>query len=214
MGPLPRTSKRIVNELYRLLNEARVPAPYILVGHSFGGYTAQYFAKQYPQKTAGLVLIDSSHPEQVERLPKATKKVARSFPARSRTYNVSRTVLHEHYPEETGARAYLLMSSWKYRYTLKEEMQSLPLSAMEVLKLAPLSTMPLVVLTRGKRVWPNNGFGDKMEETWMELQDELSLLNVNGIHLIAEQSGHSIHLDQPGLVISALRVLLDEGAKN
>lgn len=44
----------------------------------------------------------------------------------------------------------------------------------------------------------------------MELQDELSTLGRDTVHLIAENSGHSIHLDQPGLVISALKNLLEE----
>ena len=59
----------------------------------------------------------------------------------------------------------------------------------------------LVVLTCGKRVWSNNGFGEEMDKIWMELQDELSLLSRDAVHLIAKHSGHSNHLDQPGLVI-------------
>lgn len=216
MGPLPRTSKRIVNELHTLLSVAMIPGPYILVGHSFGGYTARYFASHYPEEMAALVLIDSSHPEQTERLPQYKTSPAKKYPARSRTRNISRPVLHEHYPEETGARAYRLMSSWKYRFTVQEELLSLPQSAIEVLEAAPLPMIPLVVLTRGQRVWPNNGLGDEMEKIWMQMQDELSLLSRDVVHLIAEQSGHSIHLDQPGLVISALQVLLNnrQGIQN
>lgn len=209
MGPLPRTSKRIVNELHSLLIEAMVPGPYILVGHSFGGYTAQYFARHYPRETVGLMLIDSSHPQQVERLPRPSSNGDRQKPLRSRTYAVSRPQLHEHYPPETGERAFRLMSTWKYRFTHQEEMLGLPQSAQEVLAAAPLPSIPLVVLSHGKRVWPHNGYGDSMEKTWMELQDELSRLSDDSVHLIAEQSGHSIHLDQPELVISALRVLLN-----
>ena len=212
MGPLPRTSKRIVNELHTLLNKAMIPGPYILAGHSFGGFTAQYFAKQYPQEIVAMMLIDSSHPEQVDRLPKKDNHTGRSFPEKSRTYTVARTVLHEHYPKETASLAYQLMSSWKYRFTLEEEMQSLPQSAIEIRELGPMFPLPLVVLTRGKRVWPNNGFGDEMEKVWMQLQSELSELSVNVVHLIAEDSGHSIHLDQPGLVITALRDLLNTEA--
>jgi pimeloyl-ACP methyl ester carboxylesterase len=202
-----------VSELHALLVKAMIPGPYILAGHSFGGYTAQYFAKQYPDETAGLVLIDSSHPEQVDRLPKASRGSVKQYPAKSRTYKISRAVLHEHYPQETSARAWQLMSSWKYRFTLQEEILGFPQSAIETPRLGPLSKMPVVILTRGKRVWPNNSFGDQMEKTWTELQNELSFLSLDAVHLIAEQSGHSIHLDQPGLVISALRVLLNSGEK-
>ncbi|MFT7459514.1 MAG: pimeloyl-ACP methyl ester carboxylesterase, partial [Planctomycetota bacterium] len=209
MGPLPRTSKRLVDELHRLLFKAKVPGPYILVGHSFGGYVARYYASVYPKEMAGLVLIESSHPEQVERLPQNKRNSKTQYPPHSRTYNVSHPVMHEHYPVQARANAYHLMSSWKYKFTQREEMLSLPHSAKEVQGAEPLPNIPLVVLTRGKRVWPNNDYGDEMEKIWMEMQDELALLNEGAIHLIAERSGHSIHLDQPEFVISALRVLLN-----
>jgi pimeloyl-ACP methyl ester carboxylesterase len=209
MGPLPRTSKRITLELHTLLNKAMIPGPYILVGHSFGGYTAQYFARQYPQETEAMLLLDSSHPQQFERMPRI-EAATRDYPEKSRTYNIARTVLHEHYPQQTVARAYQLMSSWKYRFTFQEEMQSLPQSGLEILELEPQAAIPVVVITRGKRVWPNNAFGEQMEVSWMELQNELAVPDSTAVHLIAEHSGHSIHLDQPAIVITALRVLLND----
>jgi pimeloyl-ACP methyl ester carboxylesterase len=57
-GPLPRDASQIVDELHRLLEQSRVPPPYILVGHSFAGLTTRLFAARYPQQVAGLVLID------------------------------------------------------------------------------------------------------------------------------------------------------------
>ena len=45
LGPLPRTSERITRELHTLLEKAGVAGPYILAGHSFGGYNAQLFAR-------------------------------------------------------------------------------------------------------------------------------------------------------------------------
>lgn len=57
-GPLPRTSERIAGELHTLLQRARVPAPYVLVGHSFGGFNIRVFVGRYPSEVAGLVLVD------------------------------------------------------------------------------------------------------------------------------------------------------------
>jgi pimeloyl-ACP methyl ester carboxylesterase len=57
-GPTPRTAERIVDELHSLLERAAIPAPYVLVGHSFGGLTMPLFAAQYPEQTAGMVLVD------------------------------------------------------------------------------------------------------------------------------------------------------------
>ena len=58
LGPMPRTAERIVNELHTLLEQAAIPPPYILVGHSFGGLTMPLYAAQYPKEVAGMVLVD------------------------------------------------------------------------------------------------------------------------------------------------------------
>ena len=58
LGPMPRTAERIVDELHTLLQRAAIPPPYLLVGHSFGGLTMPLFAARFPEKTAGMVLVD------------------------------------------------------------------------------------------------------------------------------------------------------------
>jgi pimeloyl-ACP methyl ester carboxylesterase len=60
----PRDSETIVAELRDELKRQNMKPPYILVGHSLGGLYMQYFARNYPQEVAGLVLVDSSHWEQ------------------------------------------------------------------------------------------------------------------------------------------------------
>jgi pimeloyl-ACP methyl ester carboxylesterase len=66
-GSTPRTTQQIVTELHTLLENARIPGPYILVGWSFGGFTARMYAHQYPGEVAGVVLVESAHEEQFER---------------------------------------------------------------------------------------------------------------------------------------------------
>lgn len=58
LGPMPRTAERIVDELHTLLQRPGIPAPYVLVGHSFGGLTMPLFAAKFPDETAGMVLVD------------------------------------------------------------------------------------------------------------------------------------------------------------
>jgi pimeloyl-ACP methyl ester carboxylesterase len=58
LGPMPRTADRIVDELHAMLKRAAMPAPYVLVGHSFGGLTMPLFAERFPDETAGMVLVD------------------------------------------------------------------------------------------------------------------------------------------------------------
>lgn len=60
-GPIPRTMRQEAYELHTLLKNARIKAPYVLVGHSLGGLIARVYQEQYPDETAGLVLVDSTH---------------------------------------------------------------------------------------------------------------------------------------------------------
>jgi len=64
---LPRTSRDMVEDLRLMLAAAGFAPPFLLVGHSFGGLNMQLFARLYPLETARLVLIDSVHPDQIER---------------------------------------------------------------------------------------------------------------------------------------------------
>lgn len=65
--PEMRTSREVVEELRDLLRKAGLPAPYVLVGHSFGGVNVRLYASQYPHEVAGIVLIDSSQEEEYSR---------------------------------------------------------------------------------------------------------------------------------------------------
>ena len=67
-----RDASAMVQQLHVLLGKAGVPGPYILMGHSLGGLLIRLFASLYPEEVAGLVFLDSSHPEQNERLPRMT----------------------------------------------------------------------------------------------------------------------------------------------
>jgi pimeloyl-ACP methyl ester carboxylesterase len=70
-GPEPRDAKRVAGELHALLEGEGIEGPCVLVGHSFGGLYTQAYATRYPERVAGVALIESSHPEQFSRLPEA-----------------------------------------------------------------------------------------------------------------------------------------------
>lgn len=57
-GPMPRTSVEIAKELHTALHNAHIPGPYLLVGHSFGGYDIRAFADLYMPEVYGEVLVD------------------------------------------------------------------------------------------------------------------------------------------------------------
>jgi pimeloyl-ACP methyl ester carboxylesterase len=61
LGPSPRTMRQIVYELHTVLNRGGIAPPYLLVGHSLGGFLARLFTSTYPAEVAGVVLVDASH---------------------------------------------------------------------------------------------------------------------------------------------------------
>lgn len=76
-----RDGEHIVEELRALLKHNKLSPPYILVGHSLGGLYMQYYARKYPEEVSGLVLVDSTHPNQFrgngnpEKWPFLTKTI-------------------------------------------------------------------------------------------------------------------------------------------
>ncbi len=203
-GPEPRNTQTIATELHTLLVNAEIPGPYILVGHSFGGYNIRYYASLYPQTVLGMVLIDASHPEQFERLPQVEVKPSEVKRKNSWTVALARPVLPDNYPAQARQLAFLLMSSYKAAQTQAEEWEQFRASAQQVIHEDHLPDVALTVVTRGKRVWPQNDFGNRSEQVWAELQGELSHLTSHADQIIASKSGHLVHLDEPQLVISAI----------
>lgn len=209
-GPYPRTSSRHANDLYLLLTAADVPGPYVLVGHSYGGYNVQLFARRYPFLVAGLVLVDASHPQQVERFL-APPYAIRVAPTNRHGVVRFGEVPPPHPALPAFAREVLAYQyrHWRPRRAISNELLGFRDSGQELLAEPPLATMPLVVLTRGKRVWPTGPHGDALEALWLTLQSELAAQSPVSAHLLASVSGHQIHLDQPDLVAFAIALASD-----
>ena len=70
----------IVDDLEALLRAAHVPPPYVLVGHSIGGLYARKFDERHDAEVAGMVLVDSSHEEQIWRFAKGEPDALAEYP--------------------------------------------------------------------------------------------------------------------------------------
>jgi pimeloyl-ACP methyl ester carboxylesterase len=68
-SPLPRNSGVCVDELHTLLHKAGIEAPFVLVGHSMGGYDVRLYASRFHSEVAGMVLVDSTYPDYAIWLP-------------------------------------------------------------------------------------------------------------------------------------------------
>ena len=210
MEPYPRTSSIEVNELHQLLHNAGLSGPFVVVGHSYGGYNAQLFARRYPRLTAGVVLVDASHPEQIERFE--------APPYHLNTAPISRfgvvqfkelPALHPSLSPQARLLTLYQYQNWRPRRTISYELLGFRDSARELRAEPPFPAVPLVVLSRGKRVWPVGPHGDQLEQLWLALQGELAAQSPTSAQILARDSGHLIHLERPALVAYGIALVAD-----
>jgi pimeloyl-ACP methyl ester carboxylesterase len=205
-GPSPRATDQIVDELSTLLVAAELPAPYIMVGHSFGGFNMIYFSKLYASRTAGLVLVDSSHPEQAERLPSIPNDKSIADLGNFQRVFTGET-LHL-YPESIRNLVGAILSAPRTADTERREYVNYPISAAQISHSGRLRDMPLVVVSRGEQEWSDDPLGEALYLAWMDMQKDLSKLNASGTQIVAEGSGHLIPLEKPEVVVDAIQLVI------
>lgn len=239
-APMPRTAARMAGELRSLLDRGGVQPPFVLVGHSFGGLVARVFAARHRSDVAGLVFVDSAHPEDwVTPAPKEQAKIERGLQlcrrgaAASRmgvahivaalgsigAFTVARAVakavsLGGLSREDEGILAPVwklpaharkpLRQFWtaeKFYRALGSQIESICVSAAEALEASRdgYGDLPLVTISCTDP-------GDYR----LRQQEALAGLSTKGRHVIASNSGHWIPLDQPQIVIDAIRDVVSQ----
>ena len=183
---MPRTTEGVVFELHDLLDAAKIEGPYVLVAHSLGGLFARLYAATYPGEVAGLVLVDA--------WPEAMPKLL--GPEQWQAYEALSA------PPPPG------LASYRDLETIDFDAASERMA--EAASHHPLYGIPLFVLSRAKPVAlpPNvpTAFSPAaFEAAWRKGQDELTALVPDAKHVIAKESDHYIQIEQPDLVIDAVR---------
>jgi pimeloyl-ACP methyl ester carboxylesterase len=202
-GPRPRDGETIASELAAVLDTAGEDGPYVLVGHAFGGAYARIFAGQNPEAVCGLVLVDSSHPDQLTRF--AEVGLEREIPDRhvrplilllshlgmpgrykGNIYSLSPDVYDP-------VQAFLPGSSMAWF----DESVEAPNTLAQVGQYEHLGSIPLIVLASARS-------SQELQKAWIELQQELTLLSDNSeIRML--DAGHYIQFDRPQEVVKAVR---------
>ncbi|HQR61365.1 MAG TPA: alpha/beta hydrolase [Methylophilaceae bacterium] len=207
-GPRPRASAQLATELHALLKKAEIPPPYVLVGHSFGGFNMRLFSTTFDDEVVGLVLVDASH---AGSLPyRRDENGSGSNPAASnyRVLMVAAQADILKLPPEAIPAVHNDFLHTKSIATARSEYRALADSVSQVQQAPGLGDIPLIVISRGIHEWGESAEGAAREASWQAQQDELVRLSRRGTHKIASRSGHHIHLDEPGLVADAIRELV------
>jgi pimeloyl-ACP methyl ester carboxylesterase len=221
----PRTLDTIVDELRAVLEQSGSSKPYLLVGHSFGGLIVRRFATLHPEEVAGMVLIDPvetrdwvplsavqrSRIEHGTALSRRGALLARLGVVRlalrllaSGNHRIPQMISRwsagkgssvterltgevRKLPREVWPMIAMHWSDEKCFATMAEYLQRLPANAEAAAVSGWPAQIPTIVLT--------------VLTTVPDLPPEV-------IHRLAEKSGHWIQLDEPDLVLSAIRELL------
>ena len=195
-GPQPRDAQHIAQELYSLLHNASIPGPYVLVGWSFGGLYVREYAGQHAEEVIGLVLLDSSHPDQWISTPEGRAQ----FETNAKIYSVAPLLARLGVTRLIG---FLQPSSGlptPYNETLKasfaatkdwdtqsaEFLASLSTAAQVSEYRSLKANLPLVVLTATE-----HGTPPEQEELWQSWQTELASLSANSVHQLIEGADHA-----------------------
>jgi pimeloyl-ACP methyl ester carboxylesterase len=221
-GPAPRTAGQVAAELHALLRGAGEEGPYVLAGHSLGGYFNRVYAGAYPGEVAGMVLVDTSHEDQWGD-PATQAGVTSS----RQLFGVCDRVLAPlgvwRAAGTTGLATHPVLAAlplegrpvaaanfYRTSYcgaTLAEITPDAIAAGTAQVRAArrPLGTLPLVVLTA-----ESEGEDEAQRATWLALQRDLAGLSTNSRHEVLAQAQHvSMLLTHAAPVAAAIRDVVE-----
>lgn len=213
-GPQPRTPDHIARELYTLLTNAGIDGPYVLVGHSLGGKNIRMFTLQHPDLVAGMVLVDARSEYVDEHTsPAEAQAFQREIASQGNLYGVTRRLglirlfgagmwRTPGMPEKISTEMALLTTSQRSIDTQAAEAAGRAEDDTKLDAAPSLGNLPLVVLASEQN----------MTQTpfWPEAQKRQAALSTNGRLMVVKGSGHYIQLEQPAVVLDAVRQVVAE----
>jgi pimeloyl-ACP methyl ester carboxylesterase len=205
-----RDPVHIALDLKRLLDAAGVGEPLVLVGHSFGGLYVRAFQDLYPERVAGLVLLDATHEDYFTR----TTEGRAEYKGLLATYGViefaaplglvrlgPQCELPASSSARTRARFRALCTQTQAWWSAAAELRAVTVP-LPVPRTAPvLRTLPLAVLSAGESL--------RGTRHWRELQDKLAALSNRSIAVVVAEANHSSLLLNPGHAERSAEAILE-----
>jgi len=214
--PAPRGTARdgqqVTKALHTLLQKADIEGPYVMVGHSFGGLYTLFFAHEYPEDVVGVILLDSSHPDQWTSTPAGQelyKSNARTFSITPILARLGLMRLRAKSQPAVGLpdiqnRELVAFNSATQDWDAQvAEFAATADLDDEVRAAGPLGDLPLFVLTA-----TDHGGPAEMEQAWQALQNELAQLSTNSVHRVLNGARHESLWADPSFARESVAAIL------
>lgn len=216
---------RITADLRAMLEQQQVAHPFVMVGHSFGGLIARYYAHQFPEDLSALVLVDPATPEEWMN------------PNRRQRFRLRRAVFFTRAAGVLASIGAVRLGLWLLMRRKRETPGPVSRFSSTLRRIRfELRKIPVDVLPRVCAHWSRPGFYWTMAAYLKALPGcaaacasspfpaHLPVIVLSGAHqpperlaehaamatthILAKGSGHFIHLDEPELVVQAVREVL------
>lgn len=230
-SPYPRTPQQLTEELHCLLEKLHLTPPYILVAHSFGGLICRYFTRRYPDEVQAMVLVDTSHEMQLEkiknyqRMHTLSKRMMLMLSFMSRSRFIGRVVAAQSFKE---VRADISDDIWQQFISLAGSPAHYKAIYAEMACFEDFfgpthsiprdfGDLPLTVITAEESMLHQRSVGgisaQELNQAHLENQAEIAGMSTNGQHIVVPQATHLSISSNPvhtAAVVNAIRQLLPE----
>lgn len=224
-----RDARAIAADLHAVLQQAGEIGPLVLVGHSLGGLYVMAYTQAYSSEVAGLVLVDTTHPDQIARLAEtgvptgmsSSAQNIQEIAARLQWIGLVRAFANAqgtmpHMPSRTDAimKAYAATSLGP----MLAESAALETSLAQAGAARDLGQRPLYVLTAmapftveaQQQMGITSVQASWVKEIWRELHEEAASWSSQGRHESVSDANHYIQFDRPDRVIAAVSTVVGD----
>ncbi|MDQ2844071.1 MAG: alpha/beta hydrolase [Acidobacteriota bacterium] len=204
-----------VSEIHRLLKNAGVPGPYVLVGFSIGALIGRLYNASYPAEVAGMVIVDhafidveSDAPSPPAVSPKSAQSKNTPSPLDSPPVLISSAPITLGLEDDRNFRRLSQqdrdLHAWAMSLNPARPSAETAAQCSAALEGAsrgqpfPFDNKPLIVI-RTENSLP----------AYQTLQAKLLRLSSNSKQTVAENSSHMVIVDEPGVIVASIRQAVD-----
>ncbi len=199
----PQDGIAAAEDLHALLAATGETGPFVVVGHSIGGPYAMTYANQYADEVAGMVLLDSTSPEQFTAIPSYPTQYAMMRRAYGVLPSLARLGLGpllagSHLPADDAAPVDAWLATPHAGRNARDELSMLPVLFEQARALTTLGDRPLVVLTSAENARDTDG--------WTDAQEHMAELSSNAVTREAAAS-HAGIVEDPGGAAASVQAI-------